>query len=120
MRDVVFGDRRAANFGDVLLNLWNSMIQAKAMKDYTAFFELVDLFEKFLAPYADKDYEDELREIEAEPSKKKVYGETPAQTAAIRNAMYKRKMEKKLEALMRLAQRKGLIPLAKTSGGDRA
>jgi len=117
MHDVLF-EKKLTNFGDVLLRLWNAMIQAKAMKDYTAYYELIDLFARFLSPYADKAYEEELKTIEAELSRRKVNGRTPAQSAAIRSELYKIRMEKKLEALMKLAQRKGLIPLAKTSGGD--
>jgi len=99
-----------SSFEFVLNDLFVKINFAKATKDQTSFYELIELLDCYLEPYKDERFREEVENV-----KISVKGRTMAEIESRKEAEKARAMVSLLKALMRLCWRKGLIPRGKTS-----
>ncbi|RLI81632.1 hypothetical protein DRP04_05670 [Archaeoglobales archaeon] len=106
--------QKKISFEDVLLDLLLKMNYAKAVNDESAYYSLIEHFEKLMIPYADTKFKEEIEKIDREYRYNG--GSTPVEVASKRATIRKQKLDAKLGALLKLARRVGLLPAAKVPG----
>ena len=102
-------NQQVVDFKDLILQINFFIIQNASYGNQSAITGLVDQLETMMNPYVDKQYKDDMKELD---NIEVPTGTTPNEVKQIRATTAIRYVEEKHRALMRLAHRKRFLPSA--------
>lgn len=108
-------NQQVVDFKDLILQINFFIIQNASFGNQSAITGLVDQLETMMNPYVDKQYKDDMKELDdiEVPA-----GTTPNEVKQIRATTAIKYVDEKHKALMRLAYRKRFLPSASMGAQD--